>query len=124
MRENHIDAMKLLREAVLNLSRPAVDQIAYLEQLKRGRFPAAELVDELALEFSDSFLATRWRFKSFSVQREFERLCYEISQLLDQMSDQKADELWTYNGLRTLPEWENLRQLARRCFDQFPEIGS
>lgn len=107
----------VLREYRLGVERLAMgpeEQIAYL----RGE--GLCIADELALDF--------WRFASAA--RGLDRPVLSpravyLGRCIDLLTGGIAptDELWSYDGLRTAPEWERVRTHARRLLEQIGDIG-
>ncbi|MFH1022842.1 MAG: hypothetical protein V1809_05590 [Planctomycetota bacterium] len=94
--------MKEFIASLRRLSLPAEGQLASLPD---GCCKA----DELALDF-DNF----WRTESVVIPAEAKSLVVELDQTLSSMSGSKNAELWTDDALRTRPEWEDVREKARR----------
>jgi hypothetical protein len=106
--------LERLRAALVNLAKPASEQIAYLKAL--GTYPSA---DELGLEFDDVAGAVLGDEQILSEeQRESVRA---VDELLETMSGPQHAELWTGEGLLGSDEWQRVRDAAAVALAGLPE---
>lgn len=96
------DDVALLLPVVERLSSPSESQTAWLEQL--GTAPSS---DELAMEFDDVYQVTRLRMEGRAGE-----LADELNGLLDAMSGEENEHLWTVEALASEAEWERVRESA------------
>lgn len=92
--------------AISRLARPPESQIAYLETL--GTWPSA---DELALELDD--VAGEVLGPPALLSEHQKSVVRALDKQLGEMSGSDRAELWSEEALRTSPEWERVRSLAR-----------
>ena|SRR5688500_10769983 len=96
--------------ALRALAGPAEAQLA--------RFPEFVVkADELALDFADAHLlfAQCQQLEFTRAQRD---AVADVDQLLDQMSGPERSALWTEQALREAPEWDSVRNAAKRALRQ------
>jgi hypothetical protein len=105
MIENSRQTLVDLEQALTRLADSAADQVAYLAKL--GVLPS---VDELALEFDDSFVLVPQLVRQGHLTREQAAMMASVSAQLARMS--AMPELWTEAALRSHPDWEEVRRLA------------
>ncbi len=103
--------MRLLLSALRNL---AADAQTQLESLKRGE---VWNVAELALEHE------HWAHSAIRagiLTPDQAAAVIELDTFLDQISGKENARLWTREALRTAPEWEKARELARAALGLLP----
>ena len=103
--------MRFLVSALRNL---AADAEGQLESLKRQ---GAWDVDELALDHE------HWAQSAIRegiLTPEQAAAVTELDSFLGQISGKENARLWTKEALRTAPEWEKARALARRALGLLP----
>lgn len=93
-----------LRKTLVHLGAEASFQIEYLTDLDVGPF-----ADELALEFDASLDAARAHVFPDPLDLSLEKL----DAALAVMSEEGRESLWSFDAIRTAPEWMEVRQLAR-----------
>ena len=112
MRRQGVESM--LRDTLQGLAIDAESQLA-LNPVQIDR------VEELALAFDDSFGMANANCAEAFTQIQWEAL-RAIDRKLDAMSlggDEFEDEIWTENGLRSHPAWNEIRSLARTALERF-----
>jgi hypothetical protein len=100
--------MEALVDAVRLLAAEPQDQIDALPGF-------VHVPDEIALTYSDAYLAVRPLGGRGSYGQREEGLLDGLDRFLAQMSEDKS--LWTLEALRTCPQWHTLRLLAREALD-------
>jgi len=98
-----------LVDSVIILSKPAGDQIEFIEAMG---IPG-QIVDELALEF-DRALETALSNEVVSNDRAM-GLLEDLLAQLTRMSGAANVLLWTYEALKSAEEWAAVRRLAARA---------
>jgi hypothetical protein len=94
-----------LVHALQALAVPAEEQLA--------RYPVFVVkADELALDYADALLLIT-DCPQVSLTPEQQAALEDVDQLLDWMSGEKNAALWTEAALRTAPDWQQVRRLAR-----------
>ena len=109
-----IDIKKRLIHDLGNLAAEASDQIIYLRSigLPNG-------VDELALEFHDSFLlADQFLESGLISQRQYDAIVL-VDRALDEVSGQANADLWDNTALSKAVEWARIRILAKVALTEF-----
>lgn len=103
-----------LLETVKRLAAPPDEQAAYVRRLESG--PSA---DELGLEFDDEFVRLRADRGSEPVPPAY--FCRLISPRRTAQADERPRErrLWVLEALDS-PEWQRVRELARRGLTKRP----
>jgi hypothetical protein len=96
--------LELLLASVDHLSSPPELQIEYLESLGAGG-----LADELGLEFDDVYEAAVAQIRGDS---ELRRGLEELNHRLQSISGEQNGSKWSYEALRSAPEWQSIRALA------------
>ena len=96
------DDVAALLPVVERLSSPSERQAAYLEEL--GTAPSS---DELDMEFDDVYQAAKSR-----IEGRARELADELNGLLDSMSGEEKEHLWTVEALASEAEWERVREVA------------
>ena len=99
-----------LIEVVGRLAAPAEVQINYLDQHGFG-----PLADELALEFDDAALVVDQLHRDGTISETARLAIQALDRKLDSFSGEALEHLWTFEALRSAPEWKAVRGLARRC---------
>src|ERR1700688_3573652 len=94
-----------LIEAVERLAAPADEQAAYIRSL--GTWPS---MDELALEFDDSFSPLRAAESAATAPTDFVALG-SLDRQLSEMSGHTNSHLWIEDALGGA-EWQHVRELA------------
>jgi hypothetical protein len=97
-----------LRASLRLLSAEAGDQTDYLTQLG-----TAHSADELALEFDDALAPSRHFLSSAAAAA-----VGAVDDALSAMSGEGHDNLWTLEALRSAPEWQHVRVLARKALTE------
>ena len=98
--------MEWLRDEVGLLARPAADQERWMDDT---RFP----VDEMALQFYDTFLAALPRLTDRGILTPAAGDAIRaLDAFLDTFSGKHNGVLWTREALRTEPVWIRVRELA------------
>ncbi len=106
-------ALRQLRASVEVLGAPAEDQSGYLERIGfSGTHPWN--VDELALQFDDLYLLADQLTEAGRLTNAQLAALADLDRLLGAMSGPERPELWSEDALRTTPEWEQVRELARK----------
>jgi hypothetical protein len=100
--------MDALVEAVRLLAAEPEDQIDALPDFVHAP-------DEIALTYSDAYLAARPFWGRGIYGRREEVLLDGLDRFLARLSEDKS--LWTLEALRTCPQWHTLRLLAREVLD-------
>lgn len=103
--------LSALNSAVARLALPAREQIGYLEQLG-----TAPLVDELALEFDDIYLAAAAQWGASSIRSELLGLLAQIDAAL------AAQNAWTVDDLESR-SWAEIRQLAKSALARIQSLS-
>jgi hypothetical protein len=94
-----------LVHALQALAAPAEEQLA--------RCPAFVVkADELALDYADALLLIT-DCPQVSLTPEQQAALEAVDHLLDRMTGEKNEALWTEAALHTAPEWQEVRCLAR-----------
>jgi hypothetical protein len=96
----------------------ALRALAGSTDAQRARIPdSVGKPEELALDFADAHLlfAQCQQLELTGAQRD---AVAEVDELLDAMSGPKHEGLWTEQALRAAPEWEAVRNAARRALRQ------
>lgn len=73
--------------------------------------------DELALIFDDCFLLIQQFIETEKINDDQITKLRAIDQTLHHMT--KSRGVWTLEGLETMPEWQEVRYLARLALDSF-----
>ena len=71
-------------------------------------------VEELANDFDGFRMAAIDNFGS-----EFSNASLNLLEAIDRKLDEIGEELWTPNGLRNDPNWQDIRMMARDALDSF-----
>jgi hypothetical protein len=108
--------LERLTQAVRRLSWQARQQQDYLVELG-----VAGLADELALEFDDAFRPVRQLLDVLQVATPAQVALVALDELLDEMSESEADEIWTWAALHHSVEWGQVRALASRTLQLLPK---
>lgn len=95
------------------LSSPYKDQIAYVDSLGNVS------VDELGLELDDNWLPIKYKIESTPSMKKFHEALCTLDSTFGSMNNK--EELWTKEALKEKSEWENIRNLARKCLKVFPD---
>jgi hypothetical protein len=99
-----------LMRAVAIAALPADEQVDWLNSLGLGWLN----VDEIAMEIGDgALLAAHFVEAGWLPAQALEPLL-NLDSLLDGMSGEAKDDLWTVEALRNAPEWAECRQQALR----------
>ncbi|HNW92436.1 MAG TPA: hypothetical protein PKM88_05945 [bacterium] len=99
---------EMMKELIASVHRLSLSAEGQLASLPDGCCKA----DELALDFNDA-----WRVVVADVPPEAEPMITELDQLLESMSGQDKNELWTDTALKTKPEWALIREKAKRILE-------
>lgn len=94
----------MLDEAVANLAAASANQERHVRELGSWRS-----LDELALEFDDSFAPFRQQARESTDGRS--RALVALENALDAISGPENGQYWQPDAL-SWPEWENIRRLA------------
>jgi hypothetical protein len=97
-----------LRKVTEILTWDAPDQLRYLREL----LGSDELVDELALQFDDSFQVLPELRLNDLVSKEAE---VALKALATQLAELDGADSWSAGSLREAPEWQRVRVLAREA---------
>jgi hypothetical protein len=103
-------AFRQLRDSLTVLAAPAHEQLAHLERLE---LPG--LVDEIALEYDDVAAAADYMSELGELSLEQCEYVKKLNQFMKTFSGQANAHLWTPEALRSAPEWEQVRKMARHC---------
>jgi hypothetical protein len=106
--------LKMLKESLLDLASPAEAQLKLF-------FPAPPCIDDLAIEFDHWYRAatTPSALPNSRINSRQELLLKRIDTLLDEMSGEENQELWTIDALKSNPKWERIRELAKEALELF-----
>jgi hypothetical protein len=74
--------------------------------------------DELALDFDNFKRAALEGLESELTQAQRESLL-DVDRLLAAMSEARQADLWTEEGVRTHPKWQEVREAAKRVLVEF-----
>ena len=94
-----------LQNVLARLAAPASEQISYLQKLK-----VLPSIDELALEFDDTFVLVPQLIDERQLTQEQAETMYALDRKLSEMSNEQS--LWTTTALREHPDWAEVRRLA------------
>ena len=96
--------------ALFLLAKHPAEQISYLKDL--GVEPSA---DELALEFEECVELMGTLAENGFISTDALKILNLLNRKLDVMSESSKIKLWEFEGLFEYPEWEEVRDLARRA---------
>ncbi len=97
------------------LSAPAKEQVKYLQLI------GGASVDELALEFEEVWLLAPSILESKEITECQYDALKKLNGKLDQLSEVGNDKTWTESALFKNGEWEEVRSLAKKCIESFPD---
>jgi hypothetical protein len=100
-----------MKEVVAILAMPGKDVLA---QIPAG----SHRVEKLALRFDEVYTVFVGSLVSLPTEAQLVSL-QEIDSELQAMSDPELASLWTDSAVVEHPQWEHLRELARRALRQF-----
>lgn len=105
------DTINLVVSAVKILGKDASEQKRYLMSMGID-----DCIDELALEFDESYMLLLSSEKDFSkLSEEQVKILREINCKLEEISS--VENLWTFQALHLNLDWKEIRQLANRFID-------
>jgi hypothetical protein len=99
--------VRRLRQVTDILGWAAEDQLTYLRELGVGG-----VVDELALQFDDSYRVLAELRRRDLVSHQAEEALAAVDVQLSAMSN---GDLWSERSVRDAPEWMTVRSLAKRA---------
>src|SRR5262245_19050749 len=83
-------------------------------------FPDGVVVaDEIALDFDSHCKWALEGYKAPNLTAEQRSSLISLDALLSRMSDEHNEDLWTEDALRSLPEWDEVRDKAEKILDAF-----
>lgn len=107
MSDNNVSGhAERLRRVTEILSWDAGEQLAYLREL----LGSDTMVDELALQFDDSYQVVPELRAADLVSGEAEG---SLRELADRLTELDGADLWSAESLREAPQWQTVRELAR-----------
>lgn len=102
-----------LCEQLRLLSRPAKEQLDYLESI--GGAP----IDELALEFEEVMILAPQKLQDGKITTAQVDSINFLYSKLNMLNNDISGEFWTESALVEQPEWGEIRSLARDCLTKF-----
>jgi hypothetical protein len=114
-----------LRQSIVRLSQSADEQHDYLESAHgrpgEGGDASGYGNDELALEFSDIYVAAAHMRDGDEISQEEIDAAKPLDTMLAVWSGAQNADFWRREALWSDPRWEQVRQCARRVLDAFPD---
>jgi hypothetical protein len=109
------ERLELLRDALTALASDAPDQVRYLNSLE---MPVS--VDELALDLEAIAAAAPEMLDNGEIDAEQFECVRTLDQRLTEMSGTANAHFWTEDALFQSPEWEQIRNSAKKCPSLLP----
>jgi hypothetical protein len=99
-----------LRDCLSRLAAPADQQTKYLQEI--GVYPSA---DELALELHELVLLADSKLQEGEIAKSERDEIAGLDSKLAAISGPENASLWTAEALSSVPEWKEVRNLAKEC---------
>jgi hypothetical protein len=93
-------------------------QIAYLRTLG-----ILSHVDELGLEFEDLWVQCDSKRDSGILSEQQYSQLESLAKNLDEISGPQHADLWTLSALKERPEWNQVRNIAKKCLEVMPDVN-
>jgi hypothetical protein len=108
---------KNLLSAISNLAKTPEEQIKYLESI--GTYPC---LDELGLEYDDFFRLLKQEEEKGIDNATFSKML-KLDALLCNIGGSHNERFWYYIEALRLPEWNEIRELAKDILNDIYKIG-
>jgi hypothetical protein len=104
-------------QTIINLASSAEEQREYLEKI--GTYPS---LDELGLEYYDYLVVFKDEDDKMVDDSTFSKML-KLDDLLDNISGNHNERFWYYIEALRLPEWNEIRELAKDILNDIYKIG-